>query len=823
MPEFFVLHSNNQTHMKTFTFTLLALAFSLFGFGQDIAIEGKLLDQDGNAVIYANVSLHIQKDSALFKVEASNEDGVFYFKGVKPDAYYLKATSVGFDDLTVEDIKPGEGEIIALGDITLSSTAIDLQTATVTASRAIVEVKPDRTVFNVQGTINSAGDNAIGLLRKAPGVLVDNNDNISVLGRSGVLLYVDGKRLPLSGDDLTNYLESLPAEQIDRMDIITNPGAKYEAEGNAGIIDIRLKKDKNLGANGTVSSNFSQGIFATGNLNVSGNYRNKRMNVFGNVGLNSGHRFHKIDFVSLQNGIQLAETNRMHNDWSGYDFRLGTDFFLDKNHTIGFMVSGRQFDGNRNSLNRIEIAPAFSGELTDSILVANNTADETRTQQTYNLNYQFQKGAHTLNMDADYGSYRNTSIRLQPNLYYDAGEEVVLTEVITGFDTPRDIDIYTFKADYEVKLGKGNLGIGTKLSKVATDNTFLFYDQVDGIDQLNNRKSNQFFYDEKVYAGYLNFSSPLGEKFSFSAGLRAEQTDATGDLQTFLPDLQEAPVDFTYLSWFPSAGLTYQVSKQNTLSLNYGRRINRPDYNVLNPFNNQLSELSFMKGNPFLQPEIVNNVELGYTLAYRYNFKIAYSYTTDQITRLIAPSDDDERANFITWANLANQTIFSVNISAPIQVTKAWNAFINITGSHLDNQADYGDGAVVDVQAWTYSIFQQHTIDLFKGLKGEISGYYSGPGVWGGVFKYESNWSLNLGLQKRFFNNKLNAKLAVNDIFYESGWSGFSDFNGLYSAGSGSWDSRRASLSLSYNFGNQNVKARKRKSGLEDESKRIGE
>ena len=513
----------------------------------------------------------------------------------------------------------------------------------------------------------------------------------------------------------------------------------------------------------------------------------------------------------------------MRNDRSGYDFRLGTDFFLHNNHTLGFMVSGRKSDGNRDALNRIEIAPAFSGEPTDSILVANNTADETRAQQTYNINYQFSKGDHSLNVDADYGRYRNTSIRLQPNLYYDAGEEVVLTEVITSFDTPRDIDIYTFKADYEVKLGKSNLSLGTKLSKVATDNTFLFYDQINGNDELNNHKSNQFLYDENIYAGYVNFSGPLGEKLKFSAGLRAEQTDATGDLQAFMPELQEAPVDFTYLSWFPSAGLTYQVSKQNTLSLNYGRRINRPDYNVLNPFNNQLSELSFMKGNPFLQPEIVNNLELGYTLAYRYNFKIAYSYTTDQITRLIAPSDEDERANFITWANLANQTIYSANISAPVQVTKIWNAFINITGSHLDNQADYGDGAVVDVQAWTYSIFQQHTIDLFKGLKGEISGYYSGPGVWGGVFRYESNWSLNLGLQKRFLNNKLNAKLTVNDIFYQSGWSGFSDFDGLYSAGSGAWDSRRASLSLSYNFGNQNVKARKRKSGLEDESRRIGE
>lgn len=394
--------------------------------------------------------------------------------------------------------------------------------------------------------------------------------------------------------------------------------------------------------------------------------------------------------------------------------------------------------------------------------------------------------------------------------------------MINSFDTPRDIDIYTFKVDFESNLGKGKLGIGSKLSKVGTDNTFLFYDVLNGDDILNDQRSNQFDYDEMVTAGYVNYSRPLGEKWNFTAGLRAEYTDATGDLQAFDPELQEPPVEFNYLSWFPSAGLTYQVSQQNTLSLNYGRRINRPDYNVLNPFNNQLSELSYEKGNPFLQPEIVNNLELGYTLKYRYNFKIAYSKTIDQITRLIGPSETDDRASFITWENLATQKILSANISAPVQIMKKWNAYFNLSASYLNNQADYGGNAIVDVQAGTYSIFQQHTIDLPKNFKAEVSGWFSGPGVWGGVFRYDPSWSLNLGIQRKFFNDKLNVKLSAQDIFYESGWEGYSRFNGLYSVGNGNWDSRQVSLSLSYNFGNQNIKARRHQTGLEDESKRVG-
>jgi outer membrane receptor protein involved in Fe transport len=311
---------------------------------------------------------------------------------------------------------------------------------------------------------------------------------------------------------------------------------------------------------------------------------------------------------------------------------------------------------------------------------------------------------------------------------------------------------------------------------------------------------------------------------SFSAGLRAEQTDATGDLRPFLPEFEEPPVELNYLSWFPSAGLTWQVSRSNMLSLNYGRRINRPDYNVLNPFNSQISELSYQKGNPFLSPEIVNNIELGYTLKYKYNFKLAYSRTTDQITRLIAPDENDPRAGFITWENLAEQKVINFSVSAPIQITKKWNSYFNFSASHIDNQADYGEGAIVDVQAFTYSIFQQQTFDLPGGFKAEVSGYFSGPGVWGGVFVYETSWSLNLGLQKKFFQDRMNVKISGNDLFYQSGWSGESSFNGLVSTGNGNWDSRKVALSISYRFGSQSVKAaRRRTTGMEEEAKRVTE
>ena len=809
--------------MKYF-FTFCALFFCVSMQAQLASIKGQLQDTDNQAVAFANVALYNATDSSLVKVESSNEAGIFQMRGIAPGTYNLKATYVGLPPYSKDGISLSADQQLDLGVISFAPEAVELTQATVTASRVMVEVKPDRTVFNVQGTINSTGSNAMSLMRKAPGVMVDNNDNITVLGRSGVLLYVDGKRLPLTGEDLSNYLQNIPAEQIDRIDIITNPGARYEAEGNAGIIDIRLKRDKSLGANGTVNGTFSQGELARYNLGGSGNYRNKNLNAFATVGYGDGKVFNEMVFQSKQNGLFLDESNDIRNNWQNYNFRLGTDFFLAKEHTLGFLVSAGNTDGSRTNTNRIEIAQQLTSDKIDSILVANNISDDLRTQNTYNVNYRYAtRNGRSLNVDLDYGRYQNDSERYQPNLYYDANEDNISSSNIDSFSTATDIDIYTFKVDYEQNLLGGKLGVGTKLSRVVSDNTFLVSDIFGNNAIQNDTFSNRFIYEENVYAGYVSYNRPINKKWNFSVGLRAEQTDADGDLQTFTSD-GDTLINLNYLSWFPNAGLTWQVAPMHTLSLNYGRRINRPDYNVLNPFNNRLSELSFEKGNPALNPEIVNNVELGYTLQYRYNFKLGYSKTTDQITRLIGPDDRDERASFINWDNLAEQTVISFNLSAPIQLKKWWNAYFNVSASYLDNQADYGDGAVVDVQAFTYSIFQQHTFTLPAGFTGEISGYFAGPGVWGGVFEYESSWSLNVGIQRKFLQNRLNVRLSANDLFYESGWDGVSEFDGLVSTGSGRWDSRRASISVSYNFGNQNVKrSRKRKTGIEEEAGRVSD
>jgi len=288
-------------------FSFLSFCISLQA--QSAGLTGKLLDSTGEGVIYANVVLYSAIDSSLSKVETTNDDGDFAFQSIKPGNYYMVASYIGMQDAKVDNISLADGENKEIGTIEMAATAFELETATVTARRAMVEVKADRTVFNVQGTINSTGDNGLDLLRKAPGVLIDNNDNVTVLSRSGVLFYVDGKRLPLRGEDLSNYLRNLRAEQIDRVDIITNPGAKYEAQGNAGIIDIRLKKNENHGTNGSISSNTSKGQFWSQNVNFNGNVRNSNLNSY--LQLGGGRNQRQMDMFFSDNVAQ----NKIVNDF----------------------------------------------------------------------------------------------------------------------------------------------------------------------------------------------------------------------------------------------------------------------------------------------------------------------------------------------------------------------------------------------------------------------------------------------------------------------------------------------------------------------------
>ena len=786
-------------------------------------LSGRVLDAENETVPYATVMLLSTADSSLVKAGYTEENGTFMFQKFGAGEFQLQITNVGLDDYLSDPIRiDDENQVLELNQIQMTATGTDLALVIVKTTRPLVEILPDKTVFNVENSINATGSDALELLRKSPGVVVDGNDNILLQGKTGVRIYIDGKPSPMAGSDLTNYLRSLQSSEIEAIEIITSPSAKYEAEGNAGILNIRLKKDKRLGMNGTLNAGFGYGEYAKANNSVSMNYRNKQSNYFGTYGLNLGKNTNYNNLLRRQNGNEFDQQSKMLNKGPVHNFKVGADYFLNSKHTVGVMINGNVADRDLTNSSRTPFGSLETGEI-EQILVADNTNDMHRTNVNANLNYNFRDTlGNSFTMDADYGVFRSSADSWQPNTYLNPLDNSIISERFFRTDAPTDINIYTFKGDYERRFLGGQLGLGFKFALVETDNTFDFFNVVDNDPILDIDRSNQFKYDERVNAAYFTFNRSINQQWAFQVGLRVENTNSQGDLIS-QKDNGNENVKRNYTDLFPNAGITYNLNQKNSFGLNYSRRIDRPNYQDLNPFEFKLDELTFQRGNPFLRPQYTNSVQLRHTYAYRLNTSISYSHTSDFFARLTQPAGEGSNASYITQENIADRKNLSLNVSMPFSVAKWWQVYANASVYNTDYYADFGEGNIVDLNATAFNFYAQNTFMMPKGFKLQLSGFYNSPGIWGGTFESFSMYSVDAGLQKSFFDNKATVKLSVSDIFNTMQWGGVSDFGGLYIEARGGWESRQLKLNVSYNFGNDQVEsARKRKTGLEEENNRIG-
>lgn len=801
------------------------ILFSLvlcFSFCQVIgqSIFGKVLEEYGTAVSFANVILNAAADSSMVKLEYTNDDGSFEISAVQPGQYWLTVSYVGQADFNSEVFTFSKGETLNYPTINMVTVSNELAAVTVQATRPILEIKPDKLVFNVEGSVNAVGNDGLELLRKAPGIVIDNNDNISLAGKSGVRIFIDGKPSPLGAEDLANYLKSLNSSEVDNIEIITNPSAKYEAAGNAGIINIKMKKDKNLGANGTVNLGYGTGETWSYNGGFSGNYKNKISNTFGSYSYRRGNTFWQMESQRELNGVTFNSESLTTGPRKSHNFKLGTDFYLGKKSTLGFIVSGNLSDNMNLGESSNEIG-SIADEAVDRTLVSSTIRNGNNANYSFNVNYKLDLSKDkSLNIDADYGMFRREGDELQPNQYIGP-DGSVLSEITTFTTSPTDIDIYTFKTDYEQSLWKGKLGVGIKSSLVATNNEFDFFNRINEVDVLDTERSSDFEYFENVNAVYATYAKGLGQKWNISGGLRMEQTYTKGTLTSYVPANDPDPTVRRYVDFFPSGGITYTPNRKNNLSLTYSRRLNRPNYQNLNPFIYKSNDLSYREGNPFLKPQYANNYQLSHTFNYRYNTSIGFSHTKDLMTRVSDVVQDS--IIFLSWKNIADQYNYNITFSAPFTVTKWWGSFTNLTAFHTRNIAEATEEIeAVDLKVTALSIYSQHTFSLPWKLKFEVSGWYSSPSVWGGTFRTDANYSIDMGISKKFLNDKANLKLSMGDVFKSAGWEGNNEYGQALYTAQGRWDSRRFRVNFSYFFGNDKVKNRKRKTGLEDEGNRAG-
>lgn len=782
-------------------------------------VSGSLSDQKSKALSSVTVTLLNSKDSSLVKADVSDINGKFEIPVIKAGDYLLSYSLVGFEKKYSRSFTVNEGQSVELGAESLTTSAVKLQGVTVTSKKPMIEVKADKTIFNVEASINAQGSNALELLQKSPGMQVDNNDNISMKGKTGVRVYVDGKMMQLDTKDLAAYLKSINSNDIEAIEMISNPSAKYDASGNAGIVNIRLKKNKKFGTNGSVNLGYVQGFTPKGNGSVNLNYRDKKINIFGNVGGNIGNYRNTLDLYRIQKDTLYDQKTVMRSENKSINVKAGADFFINSKNTIGLLATTNYGDGQWGSTGNTDIYYNPTGAFVKN-LKAYNTVPGSRTNANFNLNYRYiDTSGREINFDADYGLFRGTGRSYQPNLYYSNNNNF-LYSIINRNYTPTDIDIYTAKIDAEQRLGKGKLGYGAKGSLVTTKNTFDFFnDDANGVPIKVLNRSNSFKYKENVNAAYLNYQRQLNEKWSLQTGLRMEQTNSEGTL-TRADGIEQADnkVKRSYVDLFPSAALTWNINEKHNLNLTYSRRIDRPTYQDLNPFENKLDELTYQKGNAFLRPQYTDNVEVTHTFKGMINTTIGYSHVKDYATEA---TDTTGNATFVQQKNLAQQNIINFNIGSSLPINKWWNGYANFWYNYQMFRGVIGENKI-NVDVPSYGAYLQQSFSLGRDYTAEISGWFNGPSVWGGTWKTKPQGGVDVGLQKQFLQKKASIKIAATDIFHTAPWSATNDFGGLYIKGGGSWESQTFRVNLSWRFGNSLVKSsRQRQTGLESESKRI--
>ena len=815
---------------KLLLFTLFAFCAIPGVFAQSPSkITGQVKDVNGNLVYAATIMLCRSKDSALVKTEVTDKNGNYKIEPVRAGNYFIRTSMVGMQKTSSPVFTIKESETITAPEILLKIAAKSLEGVTVSTAKPMVEVRADKMIVNVEGTINAVGNDAFELLRKSPGVMIDKDDNLSLAGKNGVQVYIDGKPSPLSGADLASYLKSMQSTQIEAIEIITNPSAKYEAAGNAGIINIKLKKNKTLGTNGSVNAGYNIGVYMKLNGGFSLNHRNSKTNIFGTYSVNEGINETNFSLHRVQGDSLFDQNNRLlvRNRYS-HNYKAGIDFFITTKSTVGLVVNGNISSNDITTKGPMYFYFIPTNKL-DRILYATSDNEAKRTNTNLNLNYRYAvTGGKELNIDADYGLFNLRSHQFQPNNYYDPTGTVNISNNVYRMVSPTDISIYSFKTDYEQDYKKGRLGLGGKIGFVKTDNDFQRYTVINIGDVYDSGKSNRFRYTENINALYVNYNKGF-KGFNVQAGLRVENTVAEGrstglqlNKQTLVYQNFDSSINHNYIDFFPSAAITYNKNPMKQWGLTYSRRIDRPAYQDLNPFEFKINDYTFMKGNTQLRPQYTNSIGLSFTYKYKLNMALNYSHVKDIFTQI--PDTINKSQSFLTKYNIANQDIVSLNISYPYQ-HKWYSFFANLNSNYSNYNAKVPDqsGAIrkININVAALGIFMQNSFNLGKGYKAELSGFYNSPTVYLGTFQARAIYSLDGGIQKTVLKGKGTIKASVSDIFNTMHFKGFVEFAGQRSDFLGHWESRQFKINCNFRFGNSQVKAtRQRKATIEEENKR---
>lgn len=767
----------------------------------------------------ATILLYAAKDSALVTTAMTDMDGKFSLLAM-PGSYYILSTSVGYNKIKTASFQLNATNAYSLPAIVLTENTNNLKEVTVTAAKPILERRADKLIFNVDATPSAAGLTALEVLRKAPGVTVDHNENVALAGRANVLVTIDGKQTYLSGTEVVNLLKSMQSSEIESIEIINNPGARYEANATGGIINIKTKKSKTEGFNGSVAlgGGFNKRLSSNNSVNL--NYRKKAFNIFGSFGDYRSRYEEELNIDRVTPGaadkLYFSQLNRDTSANNSQNFKLGTDFFLSAKHTIGFLVKGNISDRNQTGYSVVKIGSSFAQ--TDSILRTPSINPSDRRNYAYNINYKgtLDTAGQEISVDADYSTFNGTDDASYTNRFFLPDGSFFKDGQIYRSFAPSDIKIKAIKVDYTLPLSKKmKLETGLKVASVKSDNNFIYENRTDDAWIFDATKSNRFKYDEQVNAAYAILNITAG-KTAIQAGLRAENTKSTGNSVT-TSELTERK----YTNLFPSLTVTQTIDDDHVLNLSYSRKINRPNYQNLNPFIFFLDQYTYNQGNPNLNPEYATNLEANLMLKKKYSIALGYNHVSDVITQVLL-QNEARRSMYQTNLNLASSDLVSLTFNFPVTITKWWQMNNNLLGYYKQIKAPDLNGDNLNSKQFSGNFFAQNNFTISKLISADAGLMYSTQQI-EGAFKIKSMFNADAGLRYNFPNTFGNLKLGFSDIFHTQIARIYSNLPGNTYTLKQFGTSTSVRLTFTYRFGKMTVKsARARETGLDEEQRRLG-
>ncbi|HEY1025818.1 MAG TPA: outer membrane beta-barrel protein [Sphingobacteriaceae bacterium] len=782
---------------------------------QTATVKGRVLSETRSPVDAVTILILNASDSALIKTSVSDKNG--NYEALIPQGKLLIAAKL-LGQTTFSGPYTADQAVVALPDVIVKTNLGNLMEVVVSSRRHFIEQKPGKTILNISKSSVASGNNAWDILQRAPGIQLDDNDNIVLRGRSGALVTIDGKAANLSSADIAELLRNMPGETIEAIELISNPSARYQAAGVAGVINIQLKKGKNAGTNGTFTSGLGYGDAYKASTGISLNHRSSTLNFFGNynygnqkrpeaVWLDRNVNFHnKVTRFEVSNNDEKARENQ--------NFKAGADYFIGTTHTIGVLVNG-----NVNRQSSIEQNTTFisSNALPDSAILIFSDDQRTTRNSAYNLNYKglLGKKGQTLTIDLDHLSYQRRSAELLQNDFLNNNQIPYGSTMRYQNHSPSDISVRSAKTDYIHPFSdKATLETGFRISGVTNENQRIFKTQIGNSWVSDENRSDEFNFSETIYAGYISFTGTIRKTTDFEAGLRAEHTGTKANSVTL-----GQRVNRKYLDLFPTFQLSHQTNANNKLHLSFSRRINRPYYEDLNPFIYFLDQYHFREGNPYLTPEYSSSIEAGHL--YKEQFSTTLKYT--HVKGIFLSFYEQNDATGVTVAsqkNLTSQHSIGLVFSAPVTLAEWWTATCDLEGNYM--RFTYQDGSNdLDHESPYLTVNAVNNFDLKKGISAELLFNYQSATYYG-LLDWEPVYFFDIGFSKSLLQNRASLRVSLSDVFNTNTNKYSIHYQNLDLRSVEKAESRVARINFSYRFGKSTVKpARKRNTGSSEESRRI--